>query len=55
MRYFFIIIILAVTLAFPSSAQEVTVFEEGEGGYAGFRIPAIVKAADGSLLAFAEA
>jgi sialidase-1 len=31
-----------------------TVFERGEGGYHTFRIPAIVKAADGSLLAFAE-
>ena len=54
MKYFFIII-FAVLFARNSSAQEATVFEEGEGGYNGFRIPAIVKAADGSLLAFAEA
>lgn len=37
------------------SAQGVTVFEEKMSGYAGFRIPAVVKAADGSVLAFAEA
>jgi Neuraminidase (sialidase) len=31
-----------------------TVFEQGESGYHTFRIPAIVRAADGTLLAFAE-
>jgi len=31
-----------------------TVFRAGEGGYASFRIPAVVAAKDGSLLAFAE-
>jgi BNR repeat-like domain/Concanavalin A-like lectin/glucanases superfamily len=31
-----------------------TVFERGEGGYHTYRIPAVVRAADGSLLAFAE-
>lgn len=31
------------------------VFRSGQNGYACFRIPAIVRAADGSLLAFAEA
>ncbi|MFT5052685.1 MAG: sialidase-1 [Chlamydiales bacterium] len=30
------------------------VFEEGERGYSSFRIPAVVRCADGSLLAFAE-
>lgn len=35
-------------------AQPVTVYRAGEGGYAAFRIPALVTAADGSLLAFAE-
>ena len=34
---------------------ETTVFDRGEGGYYGFRIPAIVQAQDGSILAFAEA
>lgn len=31
-----------------------TVFEQGEGGYHTFRVPAVVQAADGTLLAFAE-
>src|SRR5690606_32694872 len=31
-----------------------TVFERGEGGYHTYRIPAIVRALDGTLLAFAE-
>lgn len=32
-----------------------TVFEKGEGGYDTFRIPALIKAGNGDLLAFAEA
>ncbi|MGP3971024.1 sialidase family protein [Streptomyces sp. 6N223] len=31
-----------------------TVFQQGEGGYHTFRVPAVVQAADGTLLAFAE-
>jgi hypothetical protein len=31
-----------------------TVFEQGESGYHTFRVPAVVQAADGTLLAFAE-
>ncbi len=44
-------------IAIPSTAQTdpVDVFVEGQAGYAGYRIPAIVRAADGALLAFAEA
>jgi len=34
---------------------ENTVFKSGNDGYAAYRIPAIVRAADGSLVAFAEA
>lgn len=34
---------------------ETTVFDRGEGGYAGYRIPAIVQAQNGTILAFAEA
>jgi len=34
--------------------EQVTVFQQGESGYHTFRIPAIVQAADNSLLAFAE-
>ncbi len=34
--------------------RPVAVFAPGAGGYAAFRIPALVRAADGTLLAFAE-
>ncbi len=46
---------LAVIL--PAQADtmiENTVFDMGEGGYYGFRIPAVVQATDGTILAFAE-
>ena len=36
------------------SAQSVDVFTSGQDGYHTYRIPAIIKAEDGSLLAFAE-
>jgi len=35
-------------------ARPAEVFAPGDGGYAAFRIPAVVRAADGALLAFAE-
>jgi len=35
--------------------ETTTVFRSGEGGYSTFRIPAVVRAGNGSLLAFAEA
>jgi sialidase-1 len=41
--------------AHADTLVETTVFDRGEGGYYGFRIPAIVQAQDGSILAFAEA
>lgn len=37
-----------------SALQYATVFKRGEGGYHTFRVPAVVQAADGTLLAFAE-
>jgi Neuraminidase (sialidase) len=37
-----------------SRIRHTTVFEQGENGYHTFRIPAVVQAADGTLLAFAE-
>ena len=50
----------AAMLPVPGTAQNdadrpVDLFVEGDAGYAGYRIPAIVRAADGALLAFAEA
>ena len=38
----------------PAGARPATVFAPGDGAYAAFRIPAIVRAGDGALLAFAE-
>ena len=42
-------------LILPQNPQESTVFANGEGNYKCFRIPAIIKAKNGDLLAFAEA
>src|SRR5262245_34278117 len=50
-------IMLAMCLAPALSTAEVarvTVFKSGEDGYKSYRIPAIVRAANGELLAFAE-
>lgn len=47
----------ATTTTVDRSAQALestTVFRSGEDGYATYRIPAIVEAADGALIAFAE-
>jgi sialidase-1 len=38
----------------PGATRPVPVFAPGDGGYAAFRIPAVVRAGDGALLAFAE-
>lgn len=46
---------LACCSLLGSRAQRTDVFRSGEDGYAAFRIPALVRAADGALLAFAEA
>ena len=45
----------AVALAAEAFITHVDVFRAGEDGYHTYRIPAIVTAADGSLVAFAEA
>ncbi len=45
---------LSAPAASASPLQQVTVFQQGEGGYNTFRIPAIVQAPNGALLAFAE-
>ena len=39
----------------PADPERVTVFSAGEDGYNCFRIPALLTAADGTILAFAEA
>ena len=52
-----IIIMAAAVLALLSpgaSAFKTDVYTSGRDGYAYYRIPAIIKAADGSLLAFCE-
>jgi sialidase-1 len=52
-----IIIMAAAVLALllpEASAFETDVYTSGRDGYAYYRIPAIIKAADGSLLAFCE-
>ncbi len=49
-----LILIAAVVPVFAGPMQQVTVFQQGQNGYNTFRIPAIVQAADGTLLAFAE-
>ena len=41
--------------AAPVVGEAVTVFTEGEAGYAGFRIPVVICTDDGALIAFAEA
>jgi sialidase-1 len=43
------------TIAFSQAPQESIVFQNGQDGYKCYRIPAIVKAPNGDLLAFAEA
>lgn len=45
---------MAVAALSMLQAQEVTIFKEGDDGYANYRIPAIVKTKDGKLVAFAE-
>lgn len=48
------LIFLLIICSSPLFAQAITVFENGEAGYRCFRIPAIVSAPSGNLLAFAE-
>lgn len=62
MRHQWIRTALVVSMSFvfthqapgASMFRQTNVFEQGMNGYAYFRIPAIVKAGDGTLLAFAE-
>ncbi len=49
-----LILLLPASFTWAGALQQVTVFQQGESGYNTFRIPAIVQANDGTLLAFAE-
>ncbi len=49
-----VVLCAAVESAVAESMQKVTVFASGKEGYHTFRIPAIMAAANGDLLAFAE-
>ncbi|MFD1145044.1 sialidase family protein [Larkinella insperata] len=54
-RFLVILLALAGEMGLTKTAtEETTVFQKGEGGYQCYRIPAIVKAPNGNLLAFAE-
>ena len=47
-------VLLATAVAAPAAIEETVVFQSGTEGYHTFRIPAIVRAPNGDLLAFAE-
>lgn len=50
-----LMVILAVTASTSLAGPTVTVFRNGSEGYRAFRIPALLRAANGDLLAFCEA
>ena len=54
MKQFFLAFILLFINQYSYAQDPVTVFKSGEQGYEIFRIPAIVKAPNGDLLAFCE-
>jgi sialidase-1 len=49
-----VLVLLTVAAAARAESNEVTVYQAGKDGYHTYRIPAIVRAASGELLAFAE-
>ena len=51
------ILVLSLVLATSAIAEidEQIIFKSGEEGYSNYRIPAVITAADGTLLAFCEA
>ena len=55
MRKLLSIIILSLTCSLAFAGESVNLFRNGDGGYNRFRIPAIIQAANGDVLAFAEA
>jgi sialidase-1 len=54
MRTIFYILLCCLMQTVAAQNEPVTVFRAGEGGYAVFRIPAIIRIPSGELLAFAE-
>jgi sialidase-1 len=50
-----LLLLLSLLATFAQSPVETVVFQNGQEGYQCYRIPAIVKAPNGDLLAFAEA
>src|SRR5689334_4366483 len=55
----FLMLIASLSLSRPfavaaESLLQTTLFRGGEDGYHTYRIPAVIRAADGSILAFAE-
>jgi sialidase-1 len=60
MRHLLLILLLGIlgsgfAFSAPASLPQTDVFIGGQDGYAAYRIPALGVAADGTLLAFAEA
>ncbi len=53
-RFGTLVLCLFSASAFSETLREITVFESGEGGYHTYRIPVVLRAADGTVLAFAE-
>jgi sialidase-1 len=52
--YFLLLLTIFLTSLSNAQADQVVVFRSGESGYHTFRIPAIIRAANGDLLAFCE-
>jgi sialidase-1 len=48
------LLLLAIAIGLHAEPKPVDVFVSGKDGYVGYRIPALVTSADGSLLAFVE-
>ncbi len=54
MPLFCLVNLLLLFLSASNSQAQSLVFKSGEGGYASYRIPAIIKAPAGDLLSFCE-
>lgn len=54
-KFFLITFSLAISLCLSAQTPKTVIFSKGENGFDTYRIPAVIQAKDGSLLAFAEA